>query len=221
MNERRAVPLGSRAVLAAALLCLVSLPAHARAEDPPPPAAPKFTSSLYTGALSILTRGEKREYLAARATVSGPVLKNLGAFARVDATGAQDGGQLNVEDPSTFRTLELAGGLRYTVRPKLSLAAIGGATYSIEGDEGAPRDPRLFTAAALLRYELGDGYVYAGGGHHGPVGGPALLVAASVPVREGTFAIVDFAFPLERNVLREKTWVLKLGASQRVKTLGF
>lgn len=211
-----------RLMLAVLTLASVCAGAPAFAAEPAAPcgsAKPEWCAGLYSGALSVVTRGEKREYLSARATVSGPVFKRLSAFARTDVTGTQDGGGLNLGDPKTFRTIDAAGGLRYPVGP-VEASVVAGATYSIEGDRGRPVDARLFTLAALARVGFGDGgYVYAGGGHHGPVGGPALLLAASVPVKGGTYSVVDFAFPLTRTVFAEKAWVLKVGASVRVKTL--
>jgi opacity protein-like surface antigen len=219
----RAIRRGAGLVLAALLAVLPSI-AHAQAQPPvpPQPAASGWTATLYTGALSILTRGEKREYMAGRVTIAGPLFRSLSAFARGDATGAQDGGQLDVSDPQTFRSLEVYGGLRYPLAPTLSLAATAGYSYSIEGDEGAPTDARLYTLALLGRLDLGNGgYVLAGGGHHGPVGGPALLAVAAIPLKDGIYTVLDVAFPLQRNTLREKTWVIKIGATARVKSFKF
>lgn len=203
------------AVLTVAALCA---PAFA---DPAPAASPaaKLTASLYAGTSSVLTRGERREYITSRLSATAPLFAGLSAFARVDLGANQDGG--NLSDPRTFRTVEVLGGLWRKVGP-VEATAIGGATYSVEGQEGRPLDARLFTLAALARVGIGDGgYVYAGGGHHGPVGGPALLFAASVPIKGGAFSVIDFALPLQRTVFREKAWTLKVGASVRVKRLRF
>jgi hypothetical protein len=183
----------------------------------------QWKGSLYTGALSVLTRGESREYIAARLTASGPIAKGVSGFARADITGTQDGGGLDLKDPQTFRSVELMSGLRYPVGP-FDAGAVAGVTYSIEGDQGKPIDPRLFTVAGLLRYTLRDGgYAYVGAGHHGPVGGPALLAAAAIPIpgKAGVNSIVDFAFPIARDALPEKRWVLRFGVSARVGSVGF
>jgi hypothetical protein len=65
--------------------------------------------------------------------------------------GQQDGGSLASTDPRSFRALEANGGLSYRVSDNLDLAALVGATFSIEGATGAPVDPRLYTAAAWPR----------------------------------------------------------------------
>ena len=81
--------------------------------------------------------------------------------------------------------------------------------------------PDFRGAVALWSQQLAaGGYIYAGGGHYGPVGGPALLVAASLPAGPA-FTFVDFALPLRRNALDQKAWVLRVGASVRVKALSF
>lgn len=182
----------------------------------------EWCAAAYTGAVSVVTRGEKGEYVTARVSLAGPAYKSLGVFARVDLTGAQDGGALDYTNPKTFRTIEGSGGLSHPVLGDLALAAVAGATWSVEGDTGKPIDSRLFTLAALARLPIGDGgYVYVGGGHHGPVGGPALLAAASIPIKGAAFTQVDLAFPLTRTVFLEKAWVAKIGASVRVKGLRF
>jgi hypothetical protein len=183
--------------------------------------APQFTASLYTGTVGVITRGERREFISARGSVTARLAAGVSGFVRGDLTGAQDGGGLDLRDPKTFRTVEVVGGLYRKVGP-VEATALAGATYSVEGDHGKPIDARLFTLAALARIGFGDGgYAYGGVGHHGPVGGPALLAAASVPIKGGAYSVFDFAFPLQRTVFAEKAWVLKVGASVRVKRIRF
>lgn len=203
------------------LAALAAAPAVQPSPEPAPPIAEKaFSATLDTGVVSVITRGEKHEYAAARATVAGRLSSKLTAWNRLDIGGSQDGGALNLTQPTSFRTIEDGLGLSYSLGA-ISAVVISGATFSIEGDAGRPIDARLFTVAGGARIAIGDsGYVYAAAGHHGPVGGPALLVAASIPKGDG-FITVDFALPFNRNVLEQKTWVLKLGASVRLKAVHF
>lgn len=202
----------------------IAAPAYSQPASPAPgpspaPAPPGITVSLHTGVLSVLTRGQKREFAAARLTVNAPLPDGWTISGRADLTGEQDGGSLDYTDPSTFRSLEGAVTVRRKVGP-LELAGIGGVTWSVEGTDGAPADPRLYTAAVGVRAPiLEDGYVYAAAGLHQPVGGGALLVSAVVPVSETAATFVDFALPFESSALALKTWTLKIGASVRVKQL--
>lgn len=185
------------------------------AADPPRPA---LVVDAYTGSYALVTRGESREFLTARATATAPLFGDLSAFGRLDVGGEQDAGGLDYSDPSTFRRVEVAGGLGYDVGA-LRLVGLGGVTYSVEGTSDAPRDPRMYTMAALARVGIGEsGYAYAGGGFHGPVGGWALLGALSIPAGPA-FATVDYAFPLSQTALRERAYTLRVGAQVRVKRL--
>lgn len=186
---------------------------------PAPEPLPLWTATLDSGTSAVLTRGEKREFVTARVGFAARLSDVFGAFARLDVAGDQDGGGLNLTDPHTFRSIDAAGGFRRITGP-LRLSILGGVTYSIEGDQDKPIDARLFTLAGLVGRVVGEGgYVEVGAGHHGPVGGPALLASAQIPVSSGAFTVIDLAFPLQRNVLSEKAWVLKIGASVRVKQL--
>lgn len=200
---------------------LLGAPAHAQDVPvvPAPEPLPLWTATLDSGTSAVLTRGEKREFVTARVGFAARLSDVFGAFARLDVAGDQDGGGLNLTDPHTFRSIDAAAGFRRITGP-LRLSILGGVTYSIEGDQGKPIDARLFTLAGLVGRVVGEGgYVEIGAGHHGPVGGPALLASAQIPVSSGAFTVIDLAFPLQRNVLSEKAWVLKIGASVRVKQL--
>jgi hypothetical protein len=184
------------------------------------PPTETVTVSIHTGAQTLLTRGEKREYAAARVTLNALISPDWAAFTRADLTAAQDGGALDLSaDPASFRTLETAAGIRRRVGP-LSIGALGGVTWSIEGDDGAPVDSRLWTVAGVVRASvLGEGYVYVGAGLHQPVDGGALLVSAAIPVggedsRASTF--LDIAVPFKATAFSEKAWTLRIGAAVRV-----
>lgn len=224
--------------LALAVLALTLCAAAARAQDPGPAPAPSpspkadpgpapavaapdsgWTARLYTGGQSVITRGERKEYLTARATLAGPLGPGFAAFVRADVGGMQDGGTLASLDPSTFRSLVINAGVTKTVG-LFDLGAVGGVSYSIEGSAGAPIDPRMYIGLGIVKVRLRDGgYVGGGGGWYGPVGGGAIVATASLPVGPpGAYTTVDFALPIQSNALLEKTWVLTIGATVRIKT---
>jgi hypothetical protein len=206
--------------LIVAALILAASPAFAQAPAPSP-SPDGWTATLYAGTATVATVGERREFITARLGVSGPLGGHVSAFLRADATGDQDGGSVATTDPRSFRALEANAGLSYRVTKNLDLAAIAGATFSIEGASGAPIDPRLYTAAGLAKVPLsrGRGYAGAGGGWYGPVGGYAGLVSASIPIGNiGAFTVVDYALPIQAPTGR-RPWLLKVGATVRVKTI--
>jgi hypothetical protein len=205
--------------LIVAALALAASPAFAQAPAPSPSPA-GWTATLYGGTATVATVGERREFITARLGVSGPLGGRVSAFLRADATGEQDGGSLSSTDPRSFRALEANGGLSYRVSNNLDLAAIAGATFSIEGATGAPVDPRLYTAAGLLKVPVYKaGYAGLGGGWYGPVGGYAALFSASIPVGSiGAFTVIDYALPIQTPTGR-RPWLLKVGATVRVKTI--
>lgn len=137
---------------------------------------------------------------------------SLRAFVRGDLGRTQDGG--NLRDPATFRSIEVGAGVRQRVKGALSVGAIAGVTYSAEGKVDAPRDPRLYSLLGLLCVDIAGGYACATGGHRGPVGGPSVGGAVSIP--KGKVATtVDFDLPL-RTVSDRRTWQLTIGASAEV-----
>lgn len=140
--------------------------AVASAQTPAPSPSPTgWTATAYFGTSSVMTRGERREYVTGRATLAGPVSGAIDAFVRADVTGTQDAGTLDFQNPNTFRALEVNGGLSHRLG-LFDLGAIGGVTYSIEGQRGAPIQPRMYTGAGLVKARLRDGgYVGAGAGY--------------------------------------------------------
>lgn len=202
------------------LLCCTLLPQVSLAQPAPVEENP-VSLALHTGAASFVTRGERREYWAARATLSYQINENFVTFARGDLLANQDGGNLDVADPSSFRSLEGVIGARRRIVDRLSVGVLGGVTWSIEGDEGAPVDPRLWTALGVVRYALDDhgSYAYFGCGLHDPVGGGACVVSYAQQVIGGdhpTATFIDFALPFDSNAFAEKTWTLKVGAAIKV-----
>lgn len=202
------------------LVIALVIGARVEAQVAPPPESP-VTFTVHTGAASLITRGERREYWAGRATLAFRAGDNIVLFARGDLLGTQDGGNLNTLDPTSFRSLETALGGRLRIADRLSVGAVGGVTYSIEGEEDAPRDPRLWTALGVVRYAIDEhgSYAYLGCGLHEPVGGGACVVSVAKQVIGSDFPVstfVDFALPFDANAFQQKTYTLKVGASIKV-----
>jgi hypothetical protein len=198
-------------------LLLLVLPAQ-EAEASPTADEPALAVSLYTGTLGVVTREERREYFTGRVGLLAPIHQNVRAIGRCDLTATQDGGAL--EDPSSFQVVECAAGPEVQLGP-LGVAGVAGVTWNADGD-ATPRDSRLWTVVVLGSVDIGDGgYFRVGGGHFGPVGGWAAVAAASIPIGGNAFTTVDFALPFDTNALRERTWLLKVGASVRVKRFAF
>lgn len=195
-------------------MLLLLLPGLAQAQTPiktteliPGPT----TATFETGSVGVFARGVREDYAFGRLTVLAPLPKQWAAWGRLDATATQDGGGLDIRSPELFRSLEVAVGLGRQVGP-VRISGLWGVTWSIEGQEGAPVDARLHTAALVVQTTLRGGYVYAGGGHHGPSGGPAVLAGASIPVKGAGSAFVDFSLPTTATALQQKAYVIKIGA---------
>jgi hypothetical protein len=203
------------AVLALAASCASGMPVYAQAPEPSPSG---WNATLYTGAVSVITRGERHEYLAGRLELEGPLAKSLDAFLRVDVTGEQDGGTLDYANPSTFRSLQVHGGA-FRKAGVFDVGLVGGTTFSIEGQTGAPIDPHMLTGVVLVRGRLRKGgYVGAGGGWYGPVGGYAGVLTTAIPVSSGgAYATTDLAIPTQANALAVRSWRLTVGARVLLK----
>jgi hypothetical protein len=215
----------------AVVLALLLLPGTAYAQAPAPTPSKAVAASMEADTsgvlvldlsgwtLAVITRGEKREYVGGRVTLDAPIAGKLRAFARADVTGTQDFGSVeSFAQYQTFRSVEGFVGARYVIHPAgLSVGALVGTSWSIEGDDG-PLDPRMASALAVVRLPLpGDGYGYIGGGHRGPVGGAALVASVTYPLGP-TRWIADYDYPLtkaEDGSLRP--WVLKTGVAVPIK----
>lgn len=192
------------------LLVFLLVGGVASAQEPEPES---YIAIFGGGATVIDNTGEDEEFVSARIAVRAKASEKFDVVARGTLLRVQDGGTLDVPDPATFRAVEVAAGVSYDLVGKLSLVALGGFTLSAEGSEDAPSDARLFTVAGAIRYALAnDGYIYGWVGHHDPVGGPAFGVSASLGVGDtGAVLFADYAFPLDRNVLRDRTYTLTTG----------
>ena len=164
------------------------------------------------GAATAMTRGERTEHWRGRLVIAGPIASFVRGFLRGDLGRTQDGGDL--ADASTFRSIEVAIGARARVGGPLSVGLLAGVTYSAEGRVGAPSDARLYSYLGLFCLDVAGGYVCGTGGHRGPVGGPAVGAAISIP-KGKVSTTVDFDLPL-RTAHDRRTWQLTIGASAEV-----
>lgn len=208
------------AFLAAAACC-----APAYADTPHEPkcgtnAAPKACFSFTTGAITVKTRDVGREYATAGAILESPVRAGFQAYAAGDVFAVQDGAATEGGQAQIFRTLKIEVGVQRNTGP-LAIVARGGVTYSVEGQIGAPVDPRQWDALLDVRLPLGEGgHVALRGGHDGGVGGWAGGVDVEIPVANGAPAIVArYELPLRRDPTGRVPWVITAGA--RVRVLSF
>lgn len=217
---------GVLAVLVAlvALALPVTVRAQAPAAKPEPKCgtndAPKACFSLTTGALTVKTRDVGREYATVGGIFESPVRAGFQAYAAGDIFAVQDGAALEGAQARTFRTIKIEAGVQRNTGP-LQLDAHGGVTYSIEGQVGAPVDPRQWDALLDVRLPLGDaGHVAIRGGHDGAVGGWAAGIDVAIPIANGAPAIVArYELPLLRDPTGRVPWVITAGA--RVRVLSF
>ena len=200
------------------LLALASC-APAFAADPTKPS--RGQAAAYTGTAVVLVGDERTEFVTARASAAFALTSKVGIFARAELGGTQDGGGLDFGDRESFRAVEALVGARYAVVGPLRVSALAGTTLSVEGDEGAPVDARLYTLGGTVGLPFLDGgYVEAGGAWDERVGGAALLFAASVPIR-GAYTVLDVSVPIRKGALDERAYQVRIGAQVRVKKLLF
>lgn len=205
-----------RRLLLVALSLACCAPAYA---DPTKPSS--CSAAAYTGTAAVVTRGERSEFVTARASAACALSGKLAILARAELGGTQDGGGLDFGDPKTFRAIEAVVGVRYALLGPLRASAVAGTTLSAEGQEDAPVDARLYTLGGTLGLGFGDGgYVEGGFAYDQRVGGAAVLFAASVPIK-GAYTVLDLSAPIERTVFEERAWQLRVGAQILVKRLAF
>ena len=205
-------------IIIAALAMLVwSIRAHGQEKLTP---LGETTVSAYTGVASLLTGGEKREYVHGRAVITTPFAGRWAAFFRGDLSATQDAGALDLStDPRSFRIIEAAAGVRVRLGDSdFAFGCLGGFTFSIEGEQDAPVDPNLWSALCGVRYPiLKEGYVYVTSGLHEPVGYTgALVVSVVVPLRDRASAFSDYALPFSRTAFNDRAWTWRIGTAVRV-----
>lgn len=202
------------------LLALVFAGPPAFAADEPAcgtKAKPAWCTSFTTGAVTVVTRGERREYGTLGGSLEGPLGAGLAAAFHVDVFGSQDGGSLSTT-PQSYRTVKLELGIGGDVGP-LRIRARSGATFSIEGRIGAPIDPRSLDALLDVELRLEEsGYLKVFGGHDGGVGGWAVGADVNIPVKDGPALVARYEFPLQRDPTGRYPWVVTAGGRVRVKS---
>lgn len=207
---------GHPRVIAPAIILLALLPSLATAQESTPSPPPAVEITLHGGAMQTAERGQpdKRDFVY-RLSVTVPAPSGLTLFGRADYTRTQDGGDLI--DPKTFRSVEGLVGARKDVGAGFAVTAFCGATWNRDAHV-EPTDPRLYTAALGFRYSVpGRGYVVAAVGHHGPVGGSALLGSIVYDINAGASWFFDAAVPLDANRFRERPYTVRVGISARLK----
>ncbi len=157
---------------------------------------------------------DKRDFVY-RLTVTVPAPSRVTLFGRADYTRTQDGGDLL--DPKTFRSIEAFVGGRKDVGAGFAVTAFSGVSWD-KDSKVQPSDPRLWTAAAGVRYSVqGRGYVIAAAGHHGPVGGSAFLGSIVYEINSGASWFGDVAIPLDASRFAKRPYTIKAGISARLK----
>lgn len=209
----------------ATALTLAALAVPALAQAPaasPEPAcgtkdAPKACVSLTTGAVSVIVRDAKREYATAGILAEAPLPHGLHAEAAADVFAVQDGelaGAAGIGRP--FRAVKLEAAAGGDVGP-LQVLARGGTTLSIEGQVGAPLDPRQWDALLEARLLVAGGHVALRGGHDGAVGGWAVGADVEIPVPSGPAIVARYELPLQVGAPGQpRTWAITAGARFRV-----
>lgn len=184
------------------------------------PAREPVQVGLYGGAMQFAERGQpdKRDFVY-RLTLNVPAPQKLTLYGRADYTRTQDGGDLL--DVKTFRSVEALVGLRRDLGSGFAVTAFSGVTWNRD-EKIEPADPRLWTAAAGLRYSVpGRGYLVAAAGHHGPVGGSAFLGSLVVEINAGASWFADVAIPLDAARFAARPYTVKAGISARLKAWKF
>jgi hypothetical protein len=205
--------------LAVAAFCAA---APARAEAPPcgTSKAPEWCASVVAAPLTLVTNGERREYLGGGLAVDGPLGAGFGLTLSGLATGMQDGGDLDA-NPKSFRAVLVEARVSRG-DGWLQLAARGSASFSIEGQIGAPADSRLFDGEAEARVALDGLRVAATFGHVGSVGGLAVGAAIEVPTVGGVPIVARYVWPivLDERMRGRRPDTLEIGVVARIKSFG-
>jgi hypothetical protein len=196
------------------VLALLLLAVPSFAQDPAPPREP-ITLSMHGGAMQFLEKDSTdRKDFVYRINLTVPVPGKVTLFGRADYTRTQDGGDLL--DPKSFRSIEGFLGGRKDIATNLAVTAFTGVSWDRD-KEFVPADPRLWTAAAGLKFTVPKrGYVIAAAGHHGPVGGLAFLGSAVFEMSAGAAWFGDIAVPLNSAEFLKNPYTVKVGISARM-----
>lgn len=214
-KHRRALP------NVAPVLLLLLLPAFASAQDPAP--KPQSEAALSCGAMRFLERGSPdSEDFVCRLSLTVPAPSGLTLFARADYTRSQgaepDGDLFNI---ATFRSIEGFAGGRKEIAPNLSATAFAGVTWNRD-KVVEPTDPRLWTVAGGLRYDVPKrGHVVVAFGHHGPVDGPAVLGSVVYDLGDNAAWFADVAVPVGASRFALSPYTVRFGVSVRMREKKF
>lgn len=210
-------------LLALAASACAAAPAFADAPSPPPcgtKGEASWRASLNTGAVTVVTKGQDRDFATAGFEICGAVRKGLQLQVGAQLIGEQDGGGLNFRKPETFRAVTPEARLSYEIgEGQFVLSGYGAVTLSVEGLQGAPVDPRLITAQLEARGKLKGLIVRLRGGHDGTVGGWALGGGIEIPIDGAPSLVSEYAYPLtQANPSLPLPWVVTAGARVRFGT---
>lgn len=203
-----------------AVLLALALSVPGFSEDVPPCGyiyAPTACFGTTAGAVTVITRDVRREFVTAGAFVEAPV-RGFRLGVNVDMFGVQDGEAAELGHQHAFRVLKFASNLTKDVGT-FSLSARAGLTYSIEGREGAPLDPRMLDVLieAAYRFEGGRGHLALSGGHDGAVGEWAVRADFELPISGRPSIVGHYELPLYRDrVTGTLPYVITAGGSVKV-----
>lgn len=199
-------------LLSAAAFCA---PAYAADVPCGTSALPKACASFTTGAVTVATRDARREYASVGVVAEAPLRGFSFAFA-ADVFAVQDGAATDFGRANAFRAVKVEASVSRRAGP-VEIHAIGGTSLSIEGQVGAPLDPRQWDALLDVRLPVGDGHVAIRGGHDGAVGGGwAAGLDVVIPVANGPALVARYELPLQRDPRGRVPWVITAGARIRV-----
>lgn len=182
--------------------------------------APKSCVSLTSGGVTVIARDERREYVAAGLEYSSPVLSGFQGYVAGTMFAVQDGAAASLGAQHSFRVVQVDAGLQRKVAGPLALNAHGGMTLSIEGEKGAPLDPRQWDALLDLKLLVGDsGYVAVRGGHDGAIDGWGTGIDVNIPVSGAPSIVARYQLPFVRDPRGTLPWVITAGVRVRVKSI--
>lgn len=190
----------SRWLLVGLLIVLAFLlgAVSAQAEEP----KPVWTVTADAGPATVSTNEETKPSPFARLTVSGEPWLRWEFGGRGDLTRTTDGGAFTIEDFTSFASIEALAYARYRIKNSpVTIGAVGAVTWSREASITSPRDPRLWTAEAVLCLDRfvwwsQGGIACLGAGKRGPVGsGGAVSFSATQPIQGNVYLTVDADIP--------------------------
>lgn len=155
-----------------------------------------WCGELNTGmATVIINGGEKREYASAGFLLHGPFRGFQLTFGN-QLYGVPDGGRLDFQNPRSFRALIPYAYATKNLTDKFALTGRGFVTFSLEGERGAPIDPRLWEALLEAALRTDRFLLSLGGGHDGTAGGYALRARVEIPLPGAPSLISMYSYPL-------------------------